>query len=875
MKALNALLLTLLCSVLVACQGGAISMKKGDAARQYGEWYTASYYYRDAYRRFTSRETEQKALAAYRQGECYAKINYAQKGMSSFANAARYYEKSMKIVSEGGQQGIRERQKAKEKARKDSKKEARKAAKAKKKSKKKGAAEEEILEEVIADEGPEVDTERYAELDSMLNQSRFKLAKEQLKCGKYKEAKTTLEGLNLSLLDDAQRELALNYMLSSELGVDWKASPTQYQVKKDATLNARRSDYSPAIIPSGDKLEQLVFTSTRNQASGDDVSGVSGVKFADLFVVRKDEQGKWKDVESIEGVDTEYEEGSPCFSPDGRTMYFTKCTSDPDYPRNAEIWMSTRSDASWGKPVKCEISRDTLSNFAHPAVSADGQWLYFVSDMPGGVGGYDIWRTRIMSSGFGGAENLGRPINTAGDEMFPTIRPNGDLYFSSDGHPGMGGLDIFCAQLDTASQRWQVQNMGYPLNSSSDDFGMTFDGVHNRGYFSSSRNDGKGWDHLYWFEYPEILQTVTGWVYEKDGYELPNALVHIVGNDGTKEDVSVRGDGSFSYVLKPGVRYVLLGTCTGYLNVKNEISVRSSKQSEDYTLQFPLPPMNLPVLIENIFYEFDKATLTENSREALDKLVGMMEQNPHITIELASHCDYRGNDDYNKRLSQRRAQSVVDYMIAHGVAKDRLTAKGYGETRPKIVRKRLATQYEFLHEGDTLTEAFVKQLKDDEQDICNALNRRTEFSVLRTTYGMTADELRPVTTPETNEPEGAAEEDEDDWDFSPKQDDSGDEPLDEWTTDRDWNAETDETDDDEWTTTGDWNTTETPAESEDDSEEDFETPTNTADWNSDTSDDEEEEDFNLEPAAPTADEPTEEPAAETDDEAPEDDGEVF
>ena len=280
------------------------------------------------------------------------------------------------------------------------------------------------------------------------------------------------------------------------------------------------------------------------------------------------------------------------------------------------------------------------------------------------------------------------------------------------------------------------------MNSAADDFGMTFEGVYNRGFFSSSRNDGKGWDHIYSFELPEILQTVTGWVYEKDGYELPEALVHLVGNDGTNEQLSVKGDGSFTYVLKPGVDYVLLGTCKGYLNVKNEIRVEQSQESEEYTLQFPLPPMNIPVLIENIFYEFDKATLTPESTEALDKLVAMMEENSNITIELSSHCDYRGNDQYNARLAQRRAESVVNYMIEHGVAKDRLTAMGYGEARPKVIRKKLAEAHSFLNEGDTLTEAFIKKLKPAEQEICNALNRRTEFQVLRTTYGMTIEELQ-------------------------------------------------------------------------------------------------------------------------------------
>lgn len=583
---------------------------------------------------------------------------------------------------------------------------------------------------------------RYNIPDSM---AYLHLGRQQLKAGQYKQA---AQNFNQYLEFDPSNELARSGLLSCELGPQWKAKPNQYKIKKEAVFNSRRSDYSPMLV--GDDADQLVLSSTRKEAAGDDISGITGLKFGDLFFSRKNEQGKWQPVDVIEGeVNTEYDEGASCLSPDGKTMYFTRCSSDPDYPRYAEIWQSQRSDASWSKPTKCVISRDTLTSFAHPAVSPDGQWLYFVSDAQGGEGGLDIWRTRILESGFGGMENLGRPINTAGDEMFPSFRPNGDLYFSSDGHPGMGGLDIFIAHEDSI-RGTIVENQQYPLNSSADDFGMTFEGVHNRGYFSSSRNDGKGWEHIFSFECPEILQTVTGWVYEKDGYELPEALVYMVGNDGTNLKLSVKGDGSFTQVLKPDVDYVLLGTCKGYLNVKNEIRVEDAEESHEYTLQFPLPPINVPVLIDNIFYEFDRADLTPESTEALDKLVEMMNENPNITIELSAHCDYRGNDDYNQRLSQRRAESVVRYLIQHGVARDRLTAVGYGESRPKIITKKLAETLLAgdpkveVHETDTLTEAYILAFKDkDAQEVLNALNRRTEFRVLRTTYGTTLNEYKP------------------------------------------------------------------------------------------------------------------------------------
>ncbi|MDO4736993.1 MAG: OmpA family protein [Bacteroidales bacterium] len=589
------------------------------------------------------------------------------------------------------------------------------------------------------------------------------IARQQLKAGQYKQA---AQNFNKYLEFDAESELARNGLLSCELGPKWKAAPNLYQVKKEALFNSRRSDYSPLLV--GEDADQLVLSSTRKESEGDDISGITGTKFGDLFFSKKNEQGKWQAVDAIGGeVNTVYDEGAPCLSPDGKTMYFTRCSSDPDYPRYAEIWKSQRSDASWSKPTKCEITRDTLTSYAHPAVSPDGQWLYFVSDMPGGEGGLDIWRTRILDSGFAGMENVGRPINTAGDEMFPSFRPNGDLYFSSDGHPGMGGLDIFIAREDSVLGT-TVENQQYPLNSSADDFGMTFENVHNRGFFSSSRNDGKGWEHIFSFECPEIIQTVTGWVYEKDGYELPEALVYMVGNDGTNLKLSVKGDGSFTQVLKPGVDYVLLGTCKGYLNVKNDIRVEQAEESEEYTLQFPLPPINVPVLIDNIFYEFDRADLTPESTEALDKLVGMMNENPNITIELSAHCDYRGNDAYNQRLSQRRAESVVRYLIQHGIAEDRLTAVGYGESRPKVITKKLAetllasdsVKVE-VQENDTLTEDYILAVDDEEQqEVLHALNRRTEFRVLRTTYGTTLNEYKP----EEEEKKAAAKREEEEMD---------------------------------------------------------------------------------------------------------------
>ena len=471
-------------------------------------------------------------------------------------------------------------------------------------------------------------------------QTHLSFARQLLRNGNYKEAAKEFQLVLDSLPNN---ELARNGLKSAQNAPEIKQLGSRYTVKKMDVFNSRRADYSPMLC--GDEYDQLFFSSTRNEAQGDELSGITGAKAGDIFFSQKDDKGKWGKPQTIDsGLNTEFDEGACCFSTDQRVMYITQCATDPQYPRYATIMTSNRADAAWGKASLLEISRDTLSSYAHPAISPDGQWLYFVSDMPGGKGGLDIWRTRLTSSGTGGVENLGEPINTEGNEMFPTFRPNGDFYFSSDGHPGMGGLDIFIAKVGK-NGHYVLEHPGYPLNSQGDDFGCTFEGPHNRGFFSSNRGDGRGWDHIYSFENPEIIQTVKGWVYEMDGYELPAAQVYMIGDDGTNMKLPVKGDGSFEQEIQPGVNYIFMAVCKGFLNHKEELTVKPVSESEEHTLQFPLASIRVPVLIDNIFYDFDKATLRPESAASLDELVKLLNENPNVTIELSAHADYRGSAD--------------------------------------------------------------------------------------------------------------------------------------------------------------------------------------------------------------------------------------
>lgn len=587
--------------------------------------------------------------------------------------------------------------------------------------------------------------ERFGVADSLVLRKQGDMLRY---AGNYKGAE---EKYKAYLEKNPEDVLALAGYRSSQKATAIREAGSAYTVKLDKNFSSSRADYCPAF--SDRNGSAVYFSSTRNSGTGGQMSGITGTKPGDIYCFKKDEKGHWKSPEAAEGeLNSEWDEGAACFTEDGNTMYFTVCRSDPQYPRMAEIWTSTRNDAKWGKPQALKITADTLSSYAHPALSPDGKWLYFVSDMPGGYGGYDLWRASVVGGhGVGAVENLGPEINTPGNEMFPAFRPSGELYFSSDGRePNLGGLDLYRAKEDTLTKHWEVLHLPYPMNSNGDDFGITFEGLHNRGFFSSNRaSAGRGWDKIYSFSFPEILLSVKGWVYEQDGYELPEAVVYMVGNDGTNMKIGVNLEGSFEQPLAPGGKYLFLATCKGYLNYRAELTVDSLVQKEyQYVLQFPLPSISIPVLVRGVYYEFDKADLTDNSREALDRLVKVLKENPNITIELSAHCDYRGRAEYNEKLSQRRAESVVRYLTEHGIEAERLTAKGYGESQPKTVSKKMAEKYPFLHENDVLTEEFILKLQPEQQEVCNSLNRRTEFRVLRTTYGLVDSQGNLVVRPQ-------------------------------------------------------------------------------------------------------------------------------
>lgn len=672
-------------------------MRKGDNAWRIGEYAEAARHYRRAYTQTPPKERAKRGQLSWKQAESYRRIGHAARARGAYLNALRYaYPDSLLPL-------------------------------------------------------------HLSEMQRMMNNGKgaTRLLEQALPTD--------------SLTPEFRQRLRLQLQNAQET-VDFKQEKSKYTVRPMALLHSSRSDYSACFAPP--EGHQLVFTSTRKKSMGDDVSGITGMKAGDLFICRLNEKGKWTMPEPLKAINTDDDEGACCFSPNGNTLFFTRCVTDAHYPRMAAIYYSTRSDAQWSKASALKITADTLSSYAHPAVSPDGKYLYFVSDMPGGEGGLDIWRVPLEGNSVAGAvENIGPPINTRGDEMFPTFRYNGDFYFSSNGHyPNYGGLDIYRApaamllnekekedkkteeayvQLLQARSQWntpsaapKVEHLPYPINSQADDFGLSFDGKKTEGLLSSSRSTGgRGCDKIYRFEYPASLIEMRGWVYEQDGYELPAAEVYVIGSDGTNEKLSVRSNGSFEMALAPGVNYMWLATCKGYMNHQAQLHLDTLRADQlhgkkEYTLQFPLASRQHPVLVRGIFYKFDDAAISDSSQSALNRLAELLTQNPNVSIALGSHTDCRGRDAYNLALSQRRAQSVVDYLIAKGIHRGRLKAVGYGEERPLVVSKRLHEQFSFLAVGDTLTEAYILRLPEAQREIAHALNRRTTFKVLQTGYGL-------------------------------------------------------------------------------------------------------------------------------------------
>jgi peptidoglycan-associated lipoprotein len=550
--------------------------------------------------------------------------------------------------------------------------------------------------------------------------------------GKYAEA---LTNYNLYLTQVPNDERALNGIESCKAAEEWIKNPSRYKITNLKEINSTYSDFAAAY--PGVRDNEIYFTSSRKGVTGKKKNRITGEYYTDIFRVtfnlQKNRWDKPQLVDLTQQINTFDEDGAASFTSDGTVMYFTRCRYDKDQEKGAEVYSSTLLSGIWSRPELVQIGKDSLM-IAHPSVSKDGKTIYFVSDRPGGIGNKDIWMAEKTASGtWGKAVNLGKEINTPGDEMFPYIRENGELYFSSNSHPGLGGLDIFKAVKDKEG-KWKVENMKSPVNSTGDDFSISFYPGEERGLFSSNREGSKG-DDIYSFSLPPKIYSVEGDIYNKEnGTKIDGASVRLIGTDGTMLKLKSE-NGKFRFKLKPDVDYVLAAYKKGYLNAKSVASTMGLNEGKEFQLRFDLVPVDKPISIDNIYYEFGKWDLMPESRNSLDSLAELLKLNPTIAIELMSHTDCVGDDASNSALSQKRAQSVVYYLISRGIQPGRLVAKGYGETAPKTVTKNLAQKYPFLKQGQELSCGFIESLKDkDQQEVCHQINRRTEFKVISSDY---------------------------------------------------------------------------------------------------------------------------------------------
>ena len=542
---------------------------------------------------------------------------------------------------------------------------------------------------------------------------------------------------------------------------EWKKEGSRYKVSEAEEFNAKRSStFAPMFI--GDNGDALMFTSNRPEKSKSNSkklkrpSNVTGQQLFQLYQTRKNAAGLWEDIVLTEGLYDGGEEeeqqndstgggksagmaemGVCCFTKDGRTMLFTYSKPINGQDLGAKIFRSERASGEWGEPQEVKLFADSSITVGHPALNPAGDTLYFVCDDPRGMGGKDIWCAEMDNGEWVNPQPLGKGINTAADEMYPYVHADGTLYFASNGHPGYGGLDLFKATRDTTNKDsvvWLLYNMGAPFNGTGDDFGITFEGESQNGFFSSNRGDKKGFDKIYRFVLPEMEFIVEGAVTDEQGNPLSEAVLRIVGSDGTNSKLNARRDGTYKIKLKKDVKYVMLATCRGHLNAKEQWNTLGLKDSKTYNVNFALNPISRPVKMENIFYEFGKWDITKASETELEKLVKLLNDNPNITIELSAHTDMKGTDEFNNELSQKRAQSCCDFLKKRGIEAERLTPVGYGKTKPVVADKALNKQYPWIAVEQVLDEAFITALPADKQEICNQINRRTEFKVLKTTY---------------------------------------------------------------------------------------------------------------------------------------------
>ncbi|WMJ72515.1 OmpA family protein [Cytophagaceae bacterium ABcell3] len=555
----------------------------------------------------------------------------------------------------------------------------------------------------------------------------FYYAKAMTANGKYENAKEQYRKFlkiasNFDLIDRAKAEIENLKLLS-----DVTKKKTWYDIRNLEELNSEGADYAPVLFNNS-----LFFTSSRGSEK---VYGGTGTGFTDIYEFIFDGVEKYSGQakrlpKSINSENAH--EACAVFSKDGRTMYLTRSNTGKkkEGSHDVNLYMSKMVKGEWSEPVMMKISDEEAWD-STPMLSADGKTLYFASNREGGMGGTDLYKaTRDSTGDWGNVENLGAPFNTSGNEMFPFEYEDGTFYFSSDGHPTLGGLDVFVVTEDEEGEL-AVENMGSPLNSTYDDFGI-FKTDSISGFYCSNRPDGKGDDDIYEFVDKSRVRiaiysidgTAFGTEDEIEEHILAGATIRLIDDNGdTLSVVKSDPEGKFELPVEPEKNYRIVADKPGepaYLRKSFELSTKDETvafedlEPGDNEIKIPfsltlMAKKKIKFVVDNIYYDYDKANIKPSAAKELDKIVAFLDDNRDITIELSSHTDERGDAEYNRKLSQRRADSAVAYIIKQGIESERITAMGYGKSQPLIV----GAKTEEEHQKNRRTEVKITGILED------------------------------------------------------------------------------------------------------------------------------------------------------------------
>jgi peptidoglycan-associated lipoprotein len=514
---------------------------------------------------------------------------------------------------------------------------------------------------------------------------------------KYDEARTVLESLETETQDEKMKERAQKEIDGLSYLGKLSEKTSYYKVKNLESINTPFTEYNPVYSNN-----ELYFTSSRANAK---IYEATGTPYTDIY--KAETSGANVNVNTITPLtdlinESNINEGCITFTPDGKTMIFAKGNTGKRKGTNdVDLYISRYRNGQWSEALPININLPDAWE-STPALSADGRTLYFSSNRKGGFGGLDLYSAQMDSRGrFGKVKNLGAEINTAGSETFPYVSENGKMYFSSDGHPGYGMLDIFV--VNRVNGKTVVDNLGQPVNSTSDDFGL-FLFKPDRGFFTSNREGGKGDDDIYTFvnEDPNLkvvnyyLEGITYMIRKDSTREiLPNTKVSLMDPDGdVMQDFVTGNDGKFLFRVYENENYTLLGETDGfitkrqsYTTIGKSVPMESLKElvtniTLDTIMVLERKERNKIFVLENIYFGYDSANIRPDAAKELDKLVTLLNDNSDLKIEMGSHTDSVASDAYNIQLSQRRAESTVNYLIQNGIDPNRLVAKGYGESKP-------------------------------------------------------------------------------------------------------------------------------------------------------------------------------------------------